>query len=218
MFDIGGSTDIVETGSRAQNQLTDDLLALLQPFLQGGLQGAGNPFIGLAQQAGGGAQGSAISALQQILQAGPEGLLSAAQPVFQQNLQFGLGALAAGAPTTRGSAFGNQAIDFATRQDQAFNLFVEQALQNFQGNQISAAGQLGQIGAQQQQAVLNPTIQLLLGALGQGFPQAAIQQNPGLFDFLGLGVKGLTGLAAGGVFGGPAGAVAGAAAGVGGGG
>ncbi len=203
MFDLGGNTNVVEGGSPAQDQLTTDLLGVLRPFLQGlqgGQTGAGNPFIGLAQQAGGDTQQSAISALQQILSAGPEGLLSAAQPVFQQNLQFGLGALASGAPSTRGSAFGNQAIDFATRQDQAFNLFAEQALQNFQGNQISAAGQLGQIGAQQQNAVLNPTIALLLAALGQGFPDAAIQQNPGIFDFLTLGVQGANALASSGVF------------------
>ncbi len=200
MFDLGGNTNVVQGGSPAQDQLTTDLLGVLRPFLQGGLTGAGNPFIGLAQQAGGGTQQSAISALQQILQQGPQGLLDAAQPVFEQNFQFGLGQLANAAPTTRGSAFGNQAIDFATRQDTAFNLFAEQALQNFQGNQISAAGQLGQIGAQQQNAVLNPTIALLLAALGQGFPDAAIQQNPGLFDFLTLGVNAASGLASSGIY------------------
>lgn len=203
MFDLGGSTSITEGGSQAQQGLTTDLMGVLGPFLQS-LQGGqgGGLFQGISGQAGGGAVNPAISALQGILQQGPQGLLAAAQPAFEQNFQFGLGQLGAAAPTTRGSAFGNQAIDFATRQNTAFNLFAEQALQNFQGNQISAAGQLGQIGLQQQQNVLNPTLQLLLGALGQGFPDPIVTQNPGFLDFLGQGITGLGGLALGGVFGG----------------
>jgi len=193
---------VTSGGSPEQNQLTTDLLGVLGPFLQSiqGGQGQGNPFSGLANQVGGGAVNPAISALQGILQQGPQGLLAAAQPAFEQNFQFGLSELGAAAPTTRGSAFGNQAIDFATRQNTAFNLFAEQALQNFQGNQISAASQLGNIGLQQQQNVLNPTLQLLLGALGQGFPDPIVTQNPGFFDFLEQGITGLGGLALGGAF------------------
>lgn len=199
MFDLGGSVDITEGGSQAQQGLTTDLQGVLGPFLQSLASGQGGGlFQGIAGQAGGGAQNSAIAALQSILQQGPQGLLNAAQPVFEQNFQFGLSELGAAAPTTRGSAFGNQAIDFATRQDQAFNLFAEQALQNFQGNQISAASQLGQIGNQQQQNVLNPTLQLLLSALGQGFPDPVITQNPGFFDFLSQGITAAGAFAAGG--------------------
>ncbi len=194
---------ITEGGSQAQQGLTTDLQGVLGPFLQSLAQGQGGGlFGGIAGQAGGGAIDPAIAALQGILQQGPQGLLNAAQPAFEQNFQFGLGQLANAAPTTQGSAFGNQAIDFATRQNTAFNLFAEQALQNFQGNQISAASQLGQIGNQQQQNVLNPTLQLLLGALGQGFPDPIVTQNPGFLDFLGQGITGLGGLALGGVFGG----------------
>lgn len=198
-----GSTSVTDGGSQAQQGLTTDLEGVLGPFLQSLAQGQGGGlFQGIAGQAGQGAINPAISALQGILQQGPQGLLNAAQPAFQENFQFGLGQLANAAPTTRGSAFGNQAIDFATRQNTAFNLFAEQALQNFQGNQINAASQLGQIGNQQQQNVLNPTMQLLLGALGQGFPDPIVEKNPGFIDFLGLGLQGATGLATAGLFGG----------------
>ena len=225
MFDLGGSTEIVDTESAGQKALqgsaggpsnagqsigfgnftfpgTSDqdpsgILGFLLPFLANITDPNANPFINGIGGPNANVQG-ATGALQGILDAGPQGLLNAAQPVFEQNFQFGLGQLASAAPTTRGSAFGNQAIDFATRQDTAFNLFAEQALQNFQGNQISAANQLGNIGLQQQANTLNPTIALLLGALGQAFPDAAIQQNPGLFDFLGLGVKAATGIFGGG--------------------
>jgi hypothetical protein len=196
---MSGSTTVREGGSQAQNALTTDLLGVLQPFLQGNLQGGNNPFFGIAAQAAGPAQQTSIDALTQILNQGPQGLLDAGQQQFQQNLQFGLGALANAAPATRSSAFGNQAIDFATRQDNAFNLFAEQALQNFQGNQISAANQLAGISAQNQNAVLNPTIQLLLGALGQGFPDPFIEQKQGFGATLGQIATGVGGLALGGV-------------------
>lgn len=168
------------------------VLGLLTGLLSDPLNPANNPFARLLQTNP--EFDAATSTFESIIK-GTSGqfdeLLGSAQPVFQENFDFGLSRLNSAAPTTRGSEFGNQAIDFATRHDNAFNLFAEQAATNLRGQQIQAAGALGQLGQQNIQNFINPTLNLLLSAISAAFgqPNTAVVQQPGFYDYLSQGFQ-----------------------------
>lgn len=128
------------------------------------------------------AQGGGVGAAQQVI--------GAAQPIFQQNLDFAQGQLQNAAPGRFSSAFVNQGIDLGSRALQDFNLFQQQALQQGQqtglqaagllGNLASQAGQqpfqrmlgAGQLGAQISQQQISPLLSIMQGGLQFGHPAA----------------------------------------------
>jgi len=143
---------------------------------------------------------------------GGQGILNALQPVFQQNLGFGLNELANRIPSVRNSAGAIEGADLTSRAMNDFNLFAAQALQQGQQNTLGGLGMLGQLAGQagggqfgrhmqagqlatqrdlgmgslglqaQQQAynqAVNPTLQLLLAALGMATPTGYQTVVPG---------------------------------------
>ena len=169
------------------------------------LFGAGNPFAGggqaMASTLGQNPQGQAVNTLTNLLGGGGVGagqqVINAAQPIFNQNLQAGLGQLSNFAPGRFSTAAQQQGVGLAQNALQDFNLFQAQALQQGQNTEINAA-----------QGILNPFVQAL--GIGAGFGnQSPIEsfvqpQGPGLGGFLGN----LAGTALG-SFAGPLGAAAG---------
>lgn len=152
-----------------------------------------------------------------------QALVGAATPIFDRNLQSSLGALGNQAAGRFSTAFGAQANDLTSRALQDFNLFSQQALQSglgldLQSRQIGQQGalgaanllgslsaqagqnpfnralQAGQLGLGQTQAAINPTLQLLLGGMGFGQPQAldsVVGESP-LTQFGNLGIAAAT--------------------------
>lgn len=116
------------------------------------------------------------------------------RPIFERNLQAQTGVLSAAAPSVRSSAFGNQAIDLATRAGDEFSRLVQEGALNASGQQaalqtqasianqqaqtaqlgqlLSGLGQTGAAGDQAfQQRFINPSTQLLGSILGAGLGQ-----------------------------------------------
>lgn len=145
---------------------------------------------------------------------GGQGVVDALQPVFQQNLNYGLNALTNRVPSVRNSGAAIEGADLTSRAVNDFNLLAAQALQQGQQNTLGGLGMLGQLAGQagqgafgrnlaagqlatqrdlglgslglqaQQQAynqAVNPTLQLLLAALGMATPTAfqTVAQNNG---------------------------------------
>ena len=108
-------------------------------------------------------------------------------PVHQQQMQFGLGQLGAAAPFANSSAFATQGIDFVNQQTNAFNLFAEQAQQNFLKQALEAAGMLGTLGQQAGTAVerryVNPLLQSAATGAQYANPRSEVYQPPGLLDY-----------------------------------
>lgn len=228
-------------GSPLQNAGTSQAGALLGYNPEAQALAASSPAIAQLFAGGAGPQFSQVqNPFPQLgFQNQAQQVIAAQQPMFQENLQRGLGALANAAPSVTNSAFGLQAQDFTRGALRDFNLQNQQAL--YQGMQDQAqqqaatqqfllgsqglyqqgalgAGQLGQQGvgtglnaltqmaanagqnpfARAQQAAqlgsdiytnqfVNPTLQMLLGALNYASPipkQSIV--NPGWLDsFLG---------------------------------
>ena len=136
---------------------------------------------------------------------GGQGILAALQPLFQQNLQFGLNALNSSVPSARNSGAAIQGADITSRALNDYNVLAAQAMQQGQQNTLGGLGILGQLAGQagqgqfgrnlqagqlstqrdlgfgnlalqaQQQGynqAVNPTLQLLLAALGMATPTA----------------------------------------------
>jgi len=109
------------------------------------------------------------------------------EPIHQRNVQFGLGQLASAAPLANSSALATQGIDFATQEQQGFNLFAEQAQQNFLKSALEAAGMLGTLGQSAGSAVerryINPITQLMGAAGNYANPRTEVYQPPGALDY-----------------------------------
>jgi hypothetical protein len=89
---------------------------------------------------------------QQMLQAGGagmngQGVVNAMQPVFQQNLRFGLNELANRVPSVRNSGAAIEGADLTSRALNDFNLAAAGALQNGQQTQLQGFGTLGQLAS-----------------------------------------------------------------------
>lgn len=168
MFQNPGANPFASATSDLQRQGTDAISAFLnQPApeqqvfdnISGGLTDLANN--GVADQ---------------ITQAG--------LPLFQQALQRQLGGASNAAPGRFGSAFAQQGIDLASRANQDFNLFQQQALQQDVQNRLGAAGMLGTLAGQagnnpfqrmieagrfgldQSNSAMNPMLQLMLAGMG----------------------------------------------------
>ena len=136
---------------------------------------------------------------------GGQGIMAALQPLFQQNLKFGLNELTNRVPSVYNSGAAIEGANVTSRALNDYNVLAAQAMQQGQQNTLGglgllgqlagsagggafgrnlAAGQLstqrdlgmGQLGLQQQQQqynqTVNPTLQLLLAALGMATPTA----------------------------------------------
>lgn len=144
---------------------------------------------GVAQDFLTGGQGGAGGLLGQSPGAG---VIGAAEPVFQRNLDFALGRLRNQAPNVFGSGLALQGTDLAGQALQDFNLFSQQAAQQGIGQQLQGLSTLGQLAgpagqnpfqralgagqfglAAREQAfnqTVNPTIQMLMAAFQQASP------------------------------------------------
>jgi hypothetical protein len=138
------------------------------------------------------------------------GILGAAQPVFQQNLQRGADVIRQGGPRFASAA--NQQIgDLTQRSLNDFNLFAQQALQTQQGLDLQGLAQATQFD----QGVTGQNLQMLLpflqmGMLAGGAQSAApLVQDPGFMGNVMAPLLQLGSLAV--PFLGPGGAAAGAA-------
>lgn len=143
---------------------------------------------------------------------GGQGVLNALQPLFQQNLRFGLNELTNRVPSVRNSGAAIEGADLTSRAMNDFNLMGAQAMQQGQQNTLGGLGMLGQLagqagngafgrnlqagqlatqrdlglgslGLQQQQQqwnqTVNPTLQLLLAAMGMATPTGYQTVVPG---------------------------------------
>lgn len=143
---------------------------------------------------------------------GGQQILQALQPLFRQNLDYGLTALSNRVPSMNNSAAAVEGADLTSRAMNDFNLFAAQAMQQGQSNTLGGLGLLGQLAgqagggqfgrhmqagqlatqrdlglgnlglqAQQQQysQMVNPTLQLLLAAMGMATPTAYQTVVPG---------------------------------------
>lgn len=77
-----------------------------------------------------------------------QGVMQALQPVFNQNLQQGLGQLRSAAPSVFGTGFAGQGVDLTSRALNDFNLLAAQALQQGVSQQQQGLGILGQLAGQ----------------------------------------------------------------------
>lgn len=184
--------------------LTPNIQNLLQQFSQGQnpFQQWGQPS-GLQQQAGNiwGNYLSQPSGLQRTTDqfqqiygnASPEGVIGAAQPIFQRNLQLGADTLRQAGPRFASNTE-RLVQEQGQRGIQDFNLFAQQAQESARNQQLQAL--MGQTGAQQgafggfggfanqmqgqqlgfQQNLFN---QLFGGLLNSGIGPAVLTQNPG---------------------------------------
>jgi hypothetical protein len=113
---------------------------------------------------------------------------AAAQPLHQQNLQFGQGGLNATAPLASSSALATQGIDLTSRANLDFDMLMQQAWQNMTRDRISAAGVYGDLGQgasqAQYQGVINPTVAMMLGGMNYAQPQNIAVQRGGPLDYL----------------------------------
>ena len=103
------------------------------------------------------------------------------RPVFQRNLQESLGQLQSAAPGRFSSAFMGQGADLASRANQDFNVFMNQALQQGLSQHQNLLGMAAQSGLQQQQVAQNPVLQMLNNVFGFAQPQnkqAIVGQSP----------------------------------------
>ena len=175
-------------------QSVQDTTDAFSQFLQGLIQNpTGNAPFGGLPNFGQQALGQVGGALNPLLQGAGLGaanqVIGAAQPIFNQQNQQGLGQLASAAPSATGSAFGMQGLDFLTRRNQAFDVFAANALQQGQQTALQAGGLFNQLaanaGQQQQAQVINPTLQLLLGGMGFSQPRSQAYKNPGALDYIG---------------------------------
>lgn len=213
----GPSTTRANVNTAPLPGLTGDVESLLQGFLQNPQQAVqgffpqgrlqqqiGNTFSQLLSGFQG--QGGGSDFLNSLLSGG-QGVIDAAQPVFQQNLQTSTDLLRQAGPRFA-SGTNRQVQDLSQRSLQDFNLFQQQVLESGKNRQLQAllgglggASQfsLGQSG--QQQGIFQ---QLLGGAFNLGTGPAVLQQNPGTFsDILGVaGTLGGLGLGALGIGGG----------------
>lgn len=193
----GPSTKRTDINSASLPGLTDPLQGLLKGFLQSGGQlpsTMGQPSA-LQQQSS-----NAFSNL--LNQGNPgAGVIDAAQPIFQRNLQLGADTLRQAGPRFASNTerlVGNQ----GTQAMQDFNLFQQNVLQQGQQQQLAnlmGAGNFANAGAAQQQAL----IQQLLGMSGSlGAGPAVLQQNKGGLAniFSALGTAANLGNAFGGMF------------------
>jgi hypothetical protein len=126
--------------------------------------------------------------------------MAAAQPGFERNLNFGLGALNAAAPAANSSAFGLQGIDATTRALDDFNLFSQQARLGFLQPSLQAAGLLtSAAGAASQENIgtaINPTANIMNTIFGGGFQPGLgeVIQQGGPLDFITQGILGASAL------------------------
>jgi hypothetical protein len=117
-------------------------------------------------------------------------VLSAAQPIFEQNLDRSLATIKSGRPFS--SATGVLQGDFAQKAMQDFNLFSQQAIESDVNRQLQAAMGILQGGTNfagvqnQQQGLQAGLFQLLagLGGQGAGFGQQTFVQSPGFLSQL----------------------------------
>lgn len=172
----GPSTTRENINSAPLPGLTDPLSNLLQGFLQSGQlpQGFSQPSA-LQQQSS-----NAFSNL--LNQGNPgTGVIDAAQPVYQRNLQQSADMLRQAGPRFNSNTErlvgeqGNKAM-------QDFNLFQQQVLQQGQTQQLNNLTGAGNFANNQQQQQMD-LIQKLLGISGDlGAGPAVLQQHPGTFD------------------------------------
>lgn len=178
----GPSTTRENINSAPLPGLTNPLQNLLQGFLQSGQlpQGMGQPSD---------LQRQSSNAFGNLLNQGNPGtgVIDAAQPVFQRNLQLGADTLRQAGPRFNSNTerlIGNQ----GNQAMQDFNLFQQNVLQQGQQQQLAnlvGAGNFGNQMQGQQQALISQ----LLGMSGQlGAGPAVLQQHAGTFDQL---MKGL---------------------------
>jgi len=114
--------------------------------------------------------------LQNIAQGGAAGgIMGALQPIFQRNLQFGLGELRNFAPSTANQALQRQGTDLTTQALQDFNLLGAQTGLQGQQNQIGALQTLGGLAGQAGQAPFGQALQA--GQLGLQESQAQTGAN-----------------------------------------
>ena len=133
------------------------------------------------------------------------GIMAALQPLFQQNLRFGINELTNSVPSVHNSGAAITGADVTSRAMNDYNVLAAQAMQQGQQTSLSGLGMLGQLAGQagngafnralgagqlttqrdlgmsqlnqqqQQQQwnqTVNPTLQLLLAALGMATPTA----------------------------------------------
>ena len=126
--------------------------------------------------------------------------MAAAQPGFERNLNFGLGALNAAAPAANSSAFGLQGIDTTTRALDDFNMFSQQARLGFLQPSLQAAGLLtsaaGAAGQENIGMAINPTSNIMNTIFGGGFQPGLGEavQTGGPLDFITQGILGASAL------------------------
>ena len=129
-----------------------------------------------------------------------EQFMASAQPGFERNLNFGLGAINSAAPAANSSAFGIQGIDTTTQALQDWNMFTQQARLGFMEPSLQAAGLLtsaaGAAGQENIGMAINPTANLMNTILGGGFQpgMSEVVQQGGPLDFLTQGILGASAL------------------------
>lgn len=79
---------------------------------------------------------------------GGQGVMQALQPLFQQNLKFGLNALTNSVPSVQNSGAAIEGADVTSRALNDYNLLAAQALQQGQQNTLGGLGILGQLAGQ----------------------------------------------------------------------
>lgn len=193
---------VLDASSPAQQQMQGYLNPVLMRMLQGGPQGFWQQNLdqnNFEQQS----YESLVPGLLQMFNQGlgpAQSFFDAYAPVHEQQMQFGLGQLGAAAPFAGSSAFATQGIDFANQQMNSFNLFAEQAQQNFLKQALEAAGMIGTLGQQAGTAVerrfTNPLLQSASTSAQYANPRTEVYQQPGFFDYLSQGAQGAAAIAA----------------------
>jgi hypothetical protein len=125
------------------------------------------------------------------------------QPIFQRNLNDSLTQLSARAPGRYSSALAMEGTDLASRANQDFNVFMNQALQQGMGQHINLLGQGAQTANQQTQLAQNPVLSMLQNIFGFAQPQGkqAIVGNSPIGQIADIGLS-TAGLLTSGIFGG----------------
>jgi hypothetical protein len=125
------------------------------------------------------------------------------QPIFQRNLNDSMTALSNRAPGRYSSALAMEGTDLASRANQDFNVFMNQAMQQGLGQHINLLGQASQTANQQTQLAQNPVLAMLQNVFGFAQPQGkqAIVGNSPIGQIADIGLSG-AGLITSGIFGG----------------
>jgi hypothetical protein len=104
-------------------------------------------------------------------------VMAALQPLFQQNLGFGLNALTNSVPSVRNSGAAIQGADLTSRALNDYNVLAAQAMQQGQQNSLGGLGILGQLAGQAGNGMFGRNLQAgqLATQRDLGFGQLGLQ-------------------------------------------